>query len=150
MENDLYNNEYEDGRIIIDSKMRGSDEEVQNWSKEDKQKILIDFMDWAESNNDWLANEMNDYFNQVFKDNGLEKVSDFLRDTELINAVFQEIYKVIPETEVPQEAKNTIDIEEDVKVGNIILEAGDRIKVLKEADIKTAKCPTCGNKYFMW
>jgi len=144
MEDGLYSNEYEDvsGRIIIDPEMRGSDEDVQSYSIEQKQQLIIDFMDWAESDNDWFANEMDDYFIQVFKDNELKKIADFLLDTELIDAVFQQIYKSIsndemtvteePVAEEPVEAETVIDIEEDVKVGNIILEAGDKIRIIKE------------------
>jgi len=41
-----------------------------------------------------------------------------------------------------------IAVKEDVQVGDVILEIGDRIKVL-EAESKTAVCPDCGNKYLV-
>jgi uncharacterized OB-fold protein len=44
-----------------------------------------------------------------------------------------------------------IKIKKEFRIPNtdIILEKGDTIQVLDDAESKTAKCPKCGNKYLV-
>lgn len=153
-----FTNGYDDGRIVIDPHMMGSDSDVNSYSHGDKVNCISDIMEWADIDNDWFANEIDDYLTQVMKDNGYTKISEFMRDGDLIDAVFQQIYKIIPVESEPEEATIDlpedepfekdypmdeskkedimIEIKEDVKVGTLILEAGDKIKVLKKKGLK--------------
>jgi len=131
-----FSNEYtEDDRIVLDSKMAGANSDVNSYSNSEKEQIIRDMMEWADIDTDWFAEEMNDYFNQVMTDNGYIRWTEFFRDVDLVSAVFQQVFKAIPEEMFPLD-ENKITIEETVRVGDVILEKGDKIKLFKEVGEK--------------
>jgi len=134
-----FNNKYDsNGRIELDPKMEGSDSDVQGWTYKEKTDALSNLIEWAETEEkkDWFAGEMNDYFSQVFEDNGLKSYSDFFKDQDLVDIIFKKVFKALPESFYPEDEDNEDDEDDDDEM-------------IEGKTTKTAICPDCGNKYLV-